>query len=499
MLPYRWGHIMKIRVLSFLAFAAALPTAPATAFQMGDATQTLCADGTNALCSTQPTDMNGHPPSIGYDPNTSEGGPQSFNQTFVDYFGWQAFVALNWPVDADGRPSTGRTIVTDTTSPRVWTTFKTKDDVFGTEKSALSGTDCATKKGSLKLFRTSKFGLSDFTEAFTPYPLIDRQGNFVLYDVRLNDTEVKYLLSNNLTTKAGQQAFGKAYEFPGGSGTQVGSIEIKSSWRIMTDKDDRSRYYTSPATIVVPAEYSETDQPMCIEAVVGLVGMHIMQKFSNPSLFSNFWSWSTFEHALNAPLADGAPVSPVNPRSTVTSLAPPACNRSPDPGDTTPYSFYNQACQSGTQNCPVNQPPKLQGSQTVYKWSASQPYASAYLTAGANGKYGTQVARCFALYPSALMVSKTFQAQLANSPWSNYMLVGAQWAANTTTGTGPFQKLSPFAAPLYLANTTSETYLQTGSLTDPNKGSGSCITCHNLGTDTANNPSNFSFLPGDAQ
>lgn len=489
---------MVCRIAAFLAVAVAFGASPSAAFQMGDATQTICADGTGSLCSTLPTDMNAHPPSIGYIPATGAGGAISgFNQTFVDYFGWQAFVALNWPVGTDGKPSTTRTITTDTSSPRVWSTYKTKEDVFGTQIAGIPGSTCAVKKGNLKLFRTSKFELSNFTEAFTPYPLIDRYGNFVVYDVRLNDTEVQYLTANNLTTKAGQAQFGKPYDFPEGSGANVGAIEIKTSWRIMTDKDDKQKFYTTGATIIVPPQYSETNRELCLDVTVGLVGMHIMQKFTNPADFSNFWMWATFEHAQNAPLADNAPVSQINAKSPLKTLDPPSCNRYPNPNDTKAYSFYNNACNNFFSTCPINTPPAAL--KNVFKWSATQPYAGSYMVYGLGGRYGTQVARCFDIYPSAQAVTDVYQTQFGSSPWSNYMLVGAQWASAGSTGSAPFNKLRPFPAPIYLANTTSETYLQLGPVMNPDNGAGSCVTCHNLATDTANNNANFSFLPGDAQ
>ena len=470
-----------------------IPENPTTTNELGNATQTICADGTSSLCSTLPTDMAGHEPAIGYIPNTNAGAATgSFNQTFIDYFGWQSFVALNWPTDENGNPSTTETIVTDTTSPRVWSTYATAEDIFGTAVAGVEDAPCDTD-GKRVLFRTSKFELTSFIEAFTPDPLIDRNGNFTLYDVRVNEREVTYLDSNHLTTKSGQSNFGKAYDFPAGSGSDVGSIEIKSSWRIMTSSDDADSFYTTAATIIVPAEYSQSGDAMCIDTTVGLVGMHIMQKFTNPTDFSNFWAWATFEHVDNAPLADDAVVSPTNDASTLTTLTPPPCDLTPDTNDQTVYSFYNAACTDGTSDCAVNTAPSAP--DNVFKWSASEPYASAYLI---DGKYGTQVARCFKIYESANTVTSAYQAEFGSSLWKNYMLVGVQWAEVSSTGTGPFKDLTPFAAPIYLANTTMETYLQTGSLTDPVDGSGSCITCHNLAVDTAKNNSNFSFLPGTA-
>lgn len=487
--------MMKFHGFFPLAIIAFSMTSIQALGAMGDATQTICADGTDTLCSTLPTDMAGHPPQIGYIPDTNAGGDGSFNQTFVDYFGWQSFVALNWPIDANGKPSTTKTIVTDTTSARVWSTYPTKEDVFDTELADVEDA-CGGDSGKLKLLRTSKFQLTSFSEAFTPYPLIDRYGNFVLYDVRLNDTEVNYLKSHNLTTKKGQKAFGKTYDFTEGSGANVGSIEIKTAWRIMTDKDPAGSFYTTDATIVVPPEYSQNGKQLCIDTKVGLVGMHIMQKFTNPAGFSDFWAWASFEHVNNAPLANKAPVSQINAASDLQTLSPPSCNLVPNPLDVTQYSFYNVACNNGKSVCPVNAPPSA--SNDVFKWAPTQPYAAAYLTQGPGGPFGTQVARCFDIYDSANAVTNDYHNQFGNSVWKNYMLVGVQWAAASSTGSGPLAKLKPFPAPIYMANTVLETYLQTGSVENPEAGAGSCVTCHNLAKDTAGNSSNFSFLPGSA-
>lgn len=468
---------------------------PASESKLGNATKTICADGSDSLCSTLPTDMNGVGVLPGYIPNTdADSRSEIFDQAFLDYFGWQAFVALNWPADSDGRASTSETIITDTTSPRVWSHYPTKDEVFGASLLALEESACGDSSGGFLLLRDSKFDLSAFTQAFTPYPLIDRYGNFVLYDVRLSKVEVTYLESHQLTTKEGQELFkieGMEYGFPEGLGKNVGSIEIKTSWRVMTDNDSRDSFYTTRARVLVPGKQSETGEPLCLEEEVGLVGMHIMQKFSHPEDFSEFWSWSTFEHIDNAPLADHAPISRVNAQSTLEGLEPPTCERTPDSSDTTIYSFYNAACN--TTDCPVNGPPK--SPKKGFKWRATQPYAGAYLT---GGKFGTQVARCFKIYESAEMVTTAYREKLGSSPWASYQLVGVQWAT-AEHPEEPENPLKPFPAPIYLTNTTLETYLQTHSVEHPKKGAGSCTTCHSLAKDTAGNNSNFSFLPSSAR
>ena len=55
----------------------------------------------------------------------------NFNQTIAVDFGWQLFVAMNWPASttARGVPDTSKNIG-DTSVPTVWETFKTVDEVF---------------------------------------------------------------------------------------------------------------------------------------------------------------------------------------------------------------------------------------------------------------------------------------------------------------------------------------------------------------------------------
>jgi hypothetical protein len=465
------------------------------------ATLTLCRDGTNGLCPTMPTDLNGHPPMIGYIPNTNAGKGMAFSQSYVDYFGWQAFVALNWPADAQGKPLPGATIVSDTTAPRVWASYPTKEDVFGSSADQKAAEAiCGKTDGKLLLQRTGKFDSAEFLEAFTPYPLIDKAGNFVLYDVRLNQVDVDYLKTNGLLTEAGQKAFGKPYDFTAGTGDAMGSLEMKTSWRILPDQAEWGRYYTTDAKVAIPGANTIDGQDLCLDTKVGLVGMHIMQKFSTPSEFSEYWSWATFEHVDNAPLADKAPVSQTDGASTMPNLDPPSCSLAANPADTTDYAFYDAACTDGGVACAVNAPPKAAEGIDGYKWAASAPYAAPYLM---DKTFGTQVARCWAVYDSAKQVSAAYQKALEGSVWANYTLIGAQWASQSSTGSGPLVALHPYAAPIYLANTTMETYVQINPVMktkgDDDYAPGSCIACHDMATDKAGNNANFSFLPYDVK
>ncbi|MEZ5714123.1 MAG: hypothetical protein R3D85_02445 [Paracoccaceae bacterium] len=126
------------------------------------------------------------------------------------------------------------------------------------------------------------------------------------------------------------------------------------------------------------------------------------------------------------------------------------------------------------------------------------PYAGQYLH---DGRFGTQVTRCWALYDTGAEVNAAFQAALAGSVWSHYGLIGVQWANDH--GDYYAEKMRPFAAPIYLVNSTMETYLQINPVLDPHgdpstQKPSSCIMCHNLGRDTAGTKSDFSFLGGYA-
>ena len=78
-----------------------------------------------------------------------------------------------------------------------------------------------------------------------------------------------------------------------------------------------------------------------------------------------------------------------------------------------------------------------------------------------------------------------------------------QWANDH--GDYILEEMKPFAAPLYLLNSTMETYLQTNPIVDPETGQltndkpSSCINCHALSTYDAGHSYNFSFLPGYAK
>ncbi|MFZ5962140.1 hypothetical protein ACOXXX_04245 [Thalassococcus sp. BH17M4-6] len=497
------------RMILFGAAAATLASTACLEAQdaQGYPQDGLCYTQSGELCPDLPVDLTGLTVVNGYSPNTDVESPDTttVQQQNFDYFAWQMFVALNWPSDGSGNPSGSITDELTLDAPRVWESYPGIADVFGAGPQVPGGCN----GGRLALGETSKMtdsGIesSSFTEPFTSSPLIDVDGNYVLYDIRLNETEAKYLTDNGLTTKSGQEAFKASHpdgwDLPRGvvqDGTPIpGAMEIKTSWRIVTDPSNPMGYYTVPGVVHVEGKNSATGDPLCLDVTFGLVGMHIMQKITTPEDFSNFWVWGTFEHVKNAPNAADAPVSQSNRNSTVSGNDPVASCPVPDNAGSD-WAFFNPDCTSGGNACAPNQEPAIVGEVI---WQSKPPYAKSALS---DGQYGTQVTRCWDVYESARNVDDVFQTALEGSPWANYQLIGAQWAqAQVVEYPDP---LKPFPAPIYLVNSTLETYLQNDPVIDPSTGapnknaSGSCIICHDIGTDTAGNKTDFSFLGFYAQ
>lgn len=456
----------------------------------------LCVSGAAELCSTIPSDLPDLFVPPGYTPNTNiETGDTAQQQNF-DYFGWQLFVALNWPSDGAGAPV--GSILEDMDAPRVWESYPGIDDVFESADLIADDVEAAcTPQGRMVLSQTNKLTTSSFIEPFTSSPLIDADGNFVLYDIRMNAVEAAYLRDNGLTTKAGQQAFGAAWDLPRGVTGQPGAMELKTSWRVLAPGENPMGYFTVPATVLIGAENSATGAPLCLEVTAGLVGMHMMQKITNPEAFSDNWVWATFEHLRNAPDAADAAPSQKNDNAVMSGNAPyPPVASCPVPQDAgADWAFFDPACKDATgAACAPNVGLELKN----YLWEPDMPYAEKYLTQSGSG---TQVTRCWEVYESAKTTDKVFQDALAGTVWANYQLIGVQWANGGLDHPDP---LHPFPAPIYLVNSTLETFLQTKPVVNANgtqnrSGASSCITCHDIATDQADNVSDFSFLGGYAK
>lgn len=412
------------------------------------------------LCSVAPNDNTDFDSSLIYI-NIAKAAQDPF-----DIFSWQTFVALNWPADADGKPA-NHTIGGKPDAPRVWQFYTQPRQKFGDSKVS----DICGDSSNPTLVATS-----DFLQT-TGYPLIDRNLNYAVYDIRINDVSEQYLAGNGLLTAAGQEQFAqaqKAVEFPLGfysnvqtrTGGDPGATELKMSWKIVdTDAgDDPGRYYTVDGRIAVPAEFSETGEPMCIETRLGLMGMHIMRRTQSGN--GNEWIWSTFEHRDVAPIAENA----LDPNNFVgRELFPGGCQAGSVEANR--YLFFDEACP----NCPTNSL-----NAQPWKWAAKPPYARQHAT---GGKFGSQAVRCWSIFASTAAANTLWQQKLKDTIWSNYRLVTTQWRGGQQTRAVPDGEV-----PRFLTNVTIETYDQYSS-------DGTCIGCHKKAATLAGQNANFSFVP----
>lgn len=467
----------------------------------------FCANGTSAPCAIIPAYI-GPDPSLGNKvgyrgiigqlPTSSAGD----SQTPFDNMSWQSFVGLNWIAGTESAPvATGLSAA----GVRVWQTWAKVNRVFGNSPVQAS---CANPSG-LPVISIGSDGKGnpsqkndDYYQASTDVPLIDINGNWTLYERRLNVTEIAYLaapdgnLLNTLLTVAGQTNFvaaGNSVAFTASSTDPQGargSMELKIAWRVLGATDDASRYITQNVLLAVASDLVSNTQPICANVTVGMVGMHIIQR--NPDYATNKnllpeWIWSTFEHVDNAPLAPAAcdPTAPVG----CANLNQPSCGAAPSAA----AASYFVPSTSATTNVP----PTPSSTLPNFVWNPVQPYAKGYaqpVSVGAHTLYsGPQVVRCWQIYSLTVALNAQWQATLAGSPLANYQLVGTQWGAGLET------RLSPYpadAVPGLLSNATLETYIQNNTQPTASGGVGSCIGCHRGATLVDNTtPSDFSFLP----
>lgn len=404
----------------------------------------------DSLCAQLPFDVN---EKFGFDYNSFL---DSVHQPPFDVFSWQTFVAINWPADASGKP-TGTSIASSPNALRVWEYYSDPAEIFGHPvQSLMLHLGKSKENGQKFLYMDSKapnrlqagnvVDMSKFHEA-DGHPLIDRNLNFALYEIKMNPIETRYIVDSSLTTLQGIYAYslhnGNAINLPHSDSlhNNVGSMEVKASWRILVPSlgDDTTRFYCRTATIFIDSPYTRNHKQLLITNVkVGLVGMHIIRKTATNQ---GKEIWSTFEHVDN---------TPDNPQEAQMSDKK--------------WSFYNPQCLGCIPNAI---PDTIKGDNGQYIWDTSMPYARRYGVTQADQQavtlYGTQAVRVFPIYKYTELLNQVWRDKLKGTVWANYRLIGSQWQIDMPNG-----NRQPIA-PNYLGNTTLETYIQS---------SASCIGCH---------------------
>lgn len=420
--------------------------------------------------------------------------PAGVNERSLGTFAWQTFVALNWPASSGGSPLTDKKIGEAPNAPRVWEFYKTPQDVFNprSEESTslkaknLRFTEFASNQTleKIKQRALSEYKKDNpnqdflrilpnpksaeiFVEGFKP--LVDRQGNYILNEVRMNPVEVAQIVGNQWYDPANLQNFDdKENPFalmcsdkePNGTYPEApfdklpcskkngnnleGTIELKAAWMVLPDPvpdEMRSKYYTTTRTFYVRTPKDDSEEKTEVTVPLALVGFHISQKTSLTG-----WVWATFEHIDNAPDEDNLP----------------------EPG-TGNYHLYSSTCQ---ENCDRNKPYV----EEPYLWREEFPHAVTRTQDGNIEKQiPSQITRLVSITSTAEELNGVWRDKLAaeapNSLWQNYQLIGVQWLKNPST---PYEPNRRDEFPKQLANVTLEPYVQRSSPGD------SCVTCHAL-------------------
>ncbi|NMM43578.1 hypothetical protein HH303_03750 [Rhodospirillaceae bacterium KN72] len=373
-----------------------------------------------------------------------------------DFFSWQAFVALNWPYAAPDRPAPS---LSDT-GRYAWTYYARRDDVISAARPA---TDCRDRSDGRGVYTW------DLAQA-DGNVLIDIDGNFAVYETRMNDVAADYIRSNALNTLAGQEKFApKAVSFPLGGDGRMPSVLMKTAWRILTGKPSDSRYLQADGIVSVPTEASESGEPLCLTVRLGLVGMHIVSRVKSGN--GDEWIWSTFEHRDNVPIAENARnINSIYARD----LFPGGCKAPKEAQTETAspegYAFFDPDCPTCATNA---------ASTKRWSWADTAPFARLN---GSPPDRASQIVRCWDIFPRTDEINAQWHAALAGSVLTNYQLVSTQWR-----GANASAMFEHGEVPRYVSNTTLETYLQYDK-------TGSCLGCHAGAATAAGQSANFTFL-----
>lgn len=475
--------------------ASALAAEPAPSYVPAPV---YCADNSSRLCPIVPSFIGPDPAlasSVGYDGLSNHvTSPANDVQTPFDNMAWQMFVALNWQA---GAPDPDPKVGLSGAGPAVWQTWSRPEDVFGGPTPT-----CANPRNLPRFNLIAKSDAQGGDEEFlqaTGQPLIDVNGNWTLFERRLNEVEKNYILSQGLDSLAGQQVFaraGKQVEFPSGAMSvpptgAPGAIEIKAAWRII-DENQRGEFFSQRALLDVEGAYVSDGEPLCQEVTLGLVGLHLIQNNGAQGNLLPQSIWASFEHEDNAPFA--AKACDATDNGCYTSIAGNNCPVAADQSGT--FSFWNAACAAAG----VNQPPVLAAGQKNFIWQRAAPYAGAYTTRQGDAQCGTQVSHCWHVYGLTQQLNTAWRAQLATlgSVFKNYYLIGTNWGGNIEPRSSPVVNGS---VPAFLANGTMETYIQADPV------NGNCVDCHKNATLAYEKPgsgtqpettyaADFSFLLG---
>ncbi|SDE99651.1 hypothetical protein [Ulvibacter litoralis] len=318
-----------------------------------------------------------------------------------------------------------------------------------------------TNKAIYPEFKDDTYHVLDIVEqALSKGMLVDQNGRAVYSSIIINDVYRDFVLDNQLYDPEVLLNFDPNTNFP------VGSIALKTSWKIVQPNEDVSKLYTKKADIelldlVDGLPRIDKNNPNVEKDVeVALVALHVSVVVEGHPEFI----WATFEFDDNAP--DFAE------------------NQNPDAAvSVADWMFYAASTPARKTNA---------DNATTLKFSNQEKQLLAPIT---------QVARQYVNgggsttnQENITHLNKSVKSQLPSaSVWKNYFEVGAIWF-NTSKGSlkpdwNPNVDPSMVTGSLKLSNATIETFTQ--KVRSQNE----CFSCHNTNALTSV-PTDMKILGG---
>ena len=177
--------------------------------------------------------------------------------------------------------------------------------------------------------------------------LIDQNGRAIYYGQHINSVFVNFVKDNGYTDMT------KLKNAPADQVFPKGSLELKSSWKIVALGEDASKFFTTKALVsklITKNGKIVIDPQNTREETVALIGLHVVGVVEGHPEFI----WATFEHNDNAPplpevVTDPESTLPVDTTRNWTLYAKGTrasdCNRVPGKPPQSPLAFVNEANQ----------------------------------------------------------------------------------------------------------------------------------------------------------
>ena len=211
-------------------------------------------------------------PDIPFDVTVDEPQPtlESLQHDF-DVLSWQTFIAMNWPVLPDGQPDRSQVPGQQGDNETGWETWKESSQIFlpdgappspwgaPASPASLSAALRDLPPGTRLLTQVGKTPglLTESVQPFNTGPLIDQNGRYARFEIRVNEPMFDTIVAQKLYSKKAQASI-ESVVFPCGSSAQpkpgVGAIVVKAAWKVLSPAELASgRFHAVPAVIYTPA------------------------------------------------------------------------------------------------------------------------------------------------------------------------------------------------------------------------------------------------------